>query len=775
MLVFAVRVGLANDKLVPNRGRVLMVIGFALAVATRLVDMALGLLLPESFVLLQPQLLHGLVPHWLYWVITRISYALVAIGLLLAIWQSLSDEKEFRESKEEAKAAGEIVIRSEARFRHLYETTSDSVYCFSFDPPMPVSLPIDAQIKRSHDAILTECNQPFAQALGAQSPSDVIGWRMGAMDSNADEEAHNHYFRSLIENDYSLTDYEMLYTDPGGQERALNISITGIVKDGLLHRFWGVENDILDLRQTKAALARRRKFQDLLATISSRLIMADIADADDAINNCIRRVCEYVKADRTSIIYMDQGNNSVDIQYDWEMDGIPKGPDFELKDFPEATSQVFNGEIVRIDDVEQLTDDWSTDRESAIARGLKSFIAVPLIADGKVVGASTYANVVNTRVFDDQDVADLRAYTDLFASYLLRLRSSRALDEALSSLRKATERLDAENVYLREEIELTLGFDEIIGRSESMMHCLHLVERVAVTNAPVLILGETGTGKELIARAIHENSDRRDRPLVKINCAALPANLIESELFGYEKGAFTGADRPKRGRFDVAHGSSIFLDEFGDIPFELQAKLLRVLQEGEFERLGGDKTYKADVRVIAATNRNIAEAARTGEFRSDLLYRINAFPIEVPALRERGNDIQLLAEHFVRMYSQRLGRDTSAISARMMEQLREYSWPGNIRELEGVIQRALISSTTEVLELAVPLTTRISGIEQDKMGMSGNSRFVLEDVERQHILSVLEGVNWKIAGDSGAASKLGIPPSTLRSKMQKLSIYRPGP
>ncbi|MGI9236430.1 MAG: sigma-54 interaction domain-containing protein, partial [Woeseiaceae bacterium] len=273
---------------------------------------------------------------------------------------------------------------------------------------------------------------------------------------------------------------------------------------------------------------------------------------------------------------------------------------------------------------------------------------------------------------------------------------------------------------------------------------------------------------ELIARAIHDLSERSNRPLVKVNCAALPANLIESELFGHEKGAFTGADGAKRGRFDLAHGSSLFLDEIGEIPIELQSKLLRVLQEGEFDRLGGSKTIKVDVRLVVATNRDLAEAVRDGEFRSDLYYRVNTFPITLPALMDRGDDIELLAQHFVRMHAPRLGRDVNEISSEMMKQLRQYSWPGNVRELEGIVQRALISSSGPILNLAAPLVSA-SGVEQPAQAPVSD----LKLIEREHIVAVLEDARWKISGSAGAAAKLGIPPSTLRSKMKKLAIMRP--
>jgi chemotaxis protein methyltransferase CheR len=396
---------------------------------------------------------------------------------------------------------------------------------------------------------------------------------------------------------------------------------------------------------------------------------------------------------------------------------------------------------------------------------------LPLNAGDEVVGGMTVTRTEEQRAWSEQDVSDVNVIAEILANFIMRLKSRRALDEAMASLQEATQRLEAENIYLREEIELTHGFDDFVGQSQSVMRCLQLVEQVAPTMAPVLIMGETGTGKELIARALHDLSDRKDRPLVKVNCAALPANLVESELFGYEKGAFTGADSAKLGRFDLADGSTLFLDEIGEIPIELQAKLLRVLQEGEFERLGGSKSVRVDVRLVAATNRNLYEAVDQGSFRSDLYYRINTFPIDLPPLRDRGDDIQLLAEHFVKLHSQRLGRNVSEISSEMMHQLRVYRWPGNVRELEGIVQRALISSQGEVVELAEPLIEHFD--DGDSPRIIASTIADLKLVEREHILAVLEATNWKISGPSGAASQLGLPPSTLRSKMKKLSIARP--
>ncbi|MGD9033796.1 MAG: sigma 54-interacting transcriptional regulator, partial [Desulfobacteraceae bacterium] len=344
-----------------------------------------------------------------------------------------------------------------------------------------------------------------------------------------------------------------------------------------------------------------------------------------------------------------------------------------------------------------------------------------------------------------------------------RKRAERELQRALAEIEQLKDRLQRENIYLRDEIKLEHNFEEIIGQSDALKYVLFKVEQVAPTDATALILGETGTGKELVARAIHNASSRGDRPLVKVNCATLPSNLIESELFGHEKGAFTGAQMKQIGRFELADGGTIFLDEIGELPLDLQVKLLRVLQDGEFERLGSSRTIKSDVRVIAATNRNLKEAVRKGRFREDLWYRLNVFPITVPPLRQRREDIPLLVKSFVQRFSMKMGKVITTIAPQETEALQNYSWPGNVRELENVIERAVIVSQGPALSVEVPKTSE---------SITGGKR-ALEEVDREHIVRVLEESGWRIEGKSGAAQILGLNPGTLRSRMKKLGIKRP--
>jgi PAS domain S-box-containing protein len=345
-----------------------------------------------------------------------------------------------------------------------------------------------------------------------------------------------------------------------------------------------------------------------------------------------------------------------------------------------------------------------------------------------------------------------------------RKQTEEALQRAVREVSELKNQLQAENVYLREEIQLVHNVGEIVGQSNAIKYVLFKVEQVGKTDSTVLILGETGTGKELVTRAIHSLSSRRDRPLVKVNCAALSANLIESELFGHEKGSFTGAGARKVGRFEVANGSTIFLDEIGELPLELQSKLLRVIQEGEFERLGSSKTIKVDVRIVAATNRNLKLEVEKGAFREDLWYRLNVFPITVPPLRQRKEDIPLLVDHFVKALSKKLGKPITSISSTTVKKLNDYSWPGNVRELANVLERAVINARGSVLHIS-------ENFEQERENDPEDFK-TLEEMEREHITHILDQTSWRIEGPNGAAKLLGLNPSTLRTRMVKLGIQK---
>jgi formate hydrogenlyase transcriptional activator len=403
----------------------------------------------------------------------------------------------------------------------------------------------------------------------------------------------------------------------------------------------------------------------------------------------------------------------------------------------------------------------------AAHEGIRSICTVPLVVRGRSIGAVNLAS----RMASQFSEADAEFFQEVANQVALAIENMKAYEE-IAALKA---RLEDENVYLQEEIRREHNFVEMVGNSAPLLAALRKVEQVAATDSTVLISGETGTGKELIARAIHGRSARRDRALVKVNCAAISAGLVESELFGHVKGAFTGAIERRVGRFELAHGGTIFLDEVGELPLDTQVKLLRVLQEQEFEPVGSSKSVRVDVRVIAATNRDLQEAVAAGRFRSDLFYRLNVFPLRVPALRERGADIPALAMFFLGQFSKKFGRRIDRVSEATMDRLVRYAWPGNIRELQNVIERAAVLCQGSVLELEQDLlpVSVAETVPTAPAPESPASLATLEDMERAHILAALERTGWLIEGPKGAARILALHPNTLRSRMDKLAIKRP--
>lgn len=421
------------------------------------------------------------------------------------------------------------------------------------------------------------------------------------------------------------------------------------------------------------------------------------------------------------------------------------------------------GEMIKFSSPDELPPEAAPLLEIHKLYGTSSWLSLPISVGGTIVGVLTVATINEKRTWSEDLIPRLRLFGEVFANVVKRREHEESLKKAVCEIQHLKSKIEADYVYLRDELTIEHNYEDIIGHSEAIRKVLHKVEQVAPTDFSVLIQGETGTGKELIARAIHYASQRKERPLIKVNCATLPGNLIESELFGHEKGAFTGADKNRVGRFELADGASMFLDEIGELPKDLQPKLLRVLQEGEFERLGGNKTIHVDVRIIAATNRNLEKRVEEGKFRSDLWYRLSSFPIFLPPLRERNGDIPLLVNHFVNKYAIQVGKTFNKIPKKAMSQLNRYSWPGNIRELDNVISRSVVISNEGNLQVQLPESKRKIGFEKKTW----------KEMETIYITHILEGCGWKIEGRVGAAEILGLKPSTLRSKMKKLNINRP--
>jgi formate hydrogenlyase transcriptional activator len=415
------------------------------------------------------------------------------------------------------------------------------------------------------------------------------------------------------------------------------------------------------------------------------------------------------------------------------------------------------GETIVLEDAAvegQFTDDPYVVRERP-----RSMVCTAVVNHGRLIGALYLENNLAPGVFTAGRAQVLQ---------IIAAQAAIAIENAnlFSEIQRLKDRLQAENVYLAEEIKTHQGFEEIVGRTPALKRVLSGIEQVAGTDTTVLITGETGTGKELVARAIHRHSRRRDRALVSVNCGAISPTLVESELFGHERGAFTGASSRKIGRFELADGGTLFLDEIGDLGLDLQVKLLRVLQEGEFERLGGTKTIKVDVRVLAATNDDLQAAVEEGRFRADLYYRLNVFPIQVPPLRERKDDIPVLMRHFVLKYAAQMGKNIQHIPKQTLDALSAYNWPGNIRELANISERSVIVSQGSTLELGDWIAPR---------GAAPAASLVtsLRQMDRNQILAALEETKWRVSGPSGAAARLGLKPTTLEARMKKLGIMRP--
>jgi transcriptional regulator with GAF, ATPase, and Fis domain len=430
--------------------------------------------------------------------------------------------------------------------------------------------------------------------------------------------------------------------------------------------------------------------------------------------------------------------------------------------FPWALQKALCGETITISKMTDLPAVASRDLESFGLYGTRSVVVVPLsIGKGQVFGLLTFALMRYERQWAEKVVQQFNVVAQIFANALIRKQMDEQLERRLREIKNLKEQLEQENICLKEEIKLLVAHTDIVGQHVAMKKVLTQAEQVAGTDSTVLLLGETGTGKELLARAIHNMSLRKDRPLITINCASLPPTLIESELFGREKGAYTGAMTKMIGRFEIADGSTLFLDEIGELPFDLQSKLLRILEDGKFERLGSTKPLHVNVRIIVATNRDIEQEVKEGKFRKDLYYRLNVFPIVLPPLRERREDIPLLVRAFVKEFQKKMGKEIERIPNKTMQALQSYSWPGNVRELRNVIEHAMILNRDKSLVISMP--------DADFEAQPASR---LDDVERRHIMSVLERTGWRVAGKGGAAEALGLKRTTLYSKMKKLGIDR---
>jgi len=512
------------------------------------------------------------------------------------------------------------------------------------------------------------------------------------------------------------------------------------------------------------------QYERFVSRISGSFIDLPVERIEAEIERALRTLLEVFGTDRAIFYELDAGGGPpLSIQQ------AVRPPAPEYAGAPSTLrwylSELRAGRTIALERAaDSIPADAPAEREEIDRTGLLSIMAVPLHIGGALACVLSTSSFRNHRSWTADDEEGLKVVGNVIANALYRKRAEAELKQQLAQIEELKRRLEAENVVLREDARAAHGFDEIVGKSEALGRVLASVAQVAPTDSTVLLLGETGTGKELLANAIHQRSSRRQHPLVKVNCAAVPPALIESEIFGHEKGAFTGAQAMRIGRFELADRGTIFLDEIGDLSHELQGKLLRVLQEGEFERVGSSRTRKVDVRVIAATHRDLRQAIVEGRFREDLFYRLNVFPISVPPLRERKEDIPLLAWAFVQKKQSELGRRVSKISRNDMERLTAYDWPGNVRELANVIERGLILSDGDALVLGTEFGHEAPVESVPAVGPD----LTLRRIEREHIESVLSRCGWRVEGRGQAAEKLNLNPSTLRYRMKILGIHRPG-
>jgi len=504
-------------------------------------------------------------------------------------------------------------------------------------------------------------------------------------------------------------------------------------------------------------LAQQRDRLQVLLEVNNVLVShLDVRELFEAIAACLRRVMHHeytslalydpaTKRMRVQFLDFPEGRVVIREEMSIAVESSPSGCSFRSRQpllASRADLEKYDSEIARL----------------LLAEGVRSVCCVPLVTRNRVLGALNVASL--------RDAAFTQADADLLSQVSAQIAIAVENALAFKEIAELKNKLAEEKLYLEDEIRTEFNFEEIVGDSAVLKLILRQVETVAPTDSTVLIQGETGTGKELVARAIHNLSNRRERTFVKVNCAAIPTGLLESELFGHERGAFTGAIARKIGRFELAHGGTLFLDEVGDIPLELQPKLLRVLQEQEFERLGSTRTIRVDVRVVAATNRDLARMVAEREFRSDLYYRLNVFPLLMPPLRDRHEDIPQLVRYLAQKYARRMNKRIESIPSETLDALTRYHWPGNVRELENLIERAVILSAGPALR--VPLAELKPPAEA-----ATEALVTLEAAERQHILRALEETNWVLGGPRGAATRLGMKRTTLQSRMSKLKITRP--
>jgi formate hydrogenlyase transcriptional activator len=617
------------------------------------------------------------------------------------------------------------------------------------------------------------CNAAAARLLGYESADELLGKNMHSLEHHTRKDGTSFpieecpiYVGFLDNRGVHITDD--IFWRKDGTSFPVEYWSQLLVRDG---KTVGAVVTFFDISERCRADDELRKSEErkrTLLEINNAIINNLTQDALFA--SVYEAVGRVVAFDRAAFLFYQPESKSLELvsmRSDAESEFFRVGKEYQLEESQISAWVLDHQKVMSRGTLEH--EPRTVGEQRLVEEGIQSYCVVPLVAMGKSIGTFTLWSESRDR-YTQADAELLREVANQIAIAIANMKSY----EEIKALKG---RLEKENVYLQEEIRNVHNFEEIVGSSPVLLSLLRKVDQVAPTDSSVLIYGETGTGKELIARAIHDRSNRKDRPLVKVNCSAISAGLVESELFGHVKGAFTGAFERRIGRFELADGGTIFLDEVGELPLDTQVKLLRVLQEREFEPVGSNKSIRVDVRIICATNRNLQESIKEGKFRSDLYYRLNVFPLHVPPLRERRSDIPQLAMFFLSRYARNLGKRIDGISAAATQKLTNYSWPGNIRELQNLIERALILCNGPTLELEENLTAvsgafRLSDLAPVITRADEPQPRTLQEVEREHIVAVLDQTHGVIEGASGAAKALGLHPNTLRHRMEKLGIKR---
>jgi transcriptional regulator with GAF, ATPase, and Fis domain len=511
----------------------------------------------------------------------------------------------------------------------------------------------------------------------------------------------------------------------------------------------------------------KKKLSDLeklVIKFSQQFANAPVFKIQDKIDDALREIVECLGADRCVFWEMSENFTDFIISNYYAVSGIDDTKNISYQDFPWILENTLAGNHICMGSLEDMPEEAAQDRESLWKLGIKSFIAIPYSIGGYQVSGLTFDSSNKELICEDDLIVKLKLIGEIITGAFYRMRMEEKYRKNITEARKSDNQIQNGDFPLRQDTKEECRFEGIVGNSAVMKLVFSRMQQVAPTNSVVLVLGETGTGKGVIARAIHDLSLRRDKRIVTVNCAALTPNLIESELFGREKGAYTGSTEMQIGRFELSDHGTLVLDEITELPLDLQAKLLRAIQEGEFERLGSPKTIKVDVRIIALTSRNLKEEVAKGRFRQDLYYRLNVFPIIMPPLRQRKEDIPLLLNYYLELFNRRMQKNINVVPERVMAELMAYSWPGNVRELEHIIERSVITTQGQSFHLAEKLDDSEADISDDDITN-------LDEVEKRHIIKVLEKANWRIEGSKGAAILLGLHPNTLRGRMQKLGIH----